>query len=291
MTEQGTLFPGAPPETEQVLLEGQTALGLTPEGTERSVPLSDLIDGLLPSLPTTCGLVLPDGVKAILPGKGGVVVVHETPPQPMSLRWIAADSDERLGPEASYRTVRLALPYVIVLALFGRQGERLQLLGGNECFFLNEPLRRLDQELLYPALLNCSRFPDGAPRPLSWICTQHLDIKRLGRGQPEQALAEGLSALRSHLFGAAFNESSERHELSSWFTETVEAQVDPRLATVEAWEEASREDPLFVLDVPWLPTGHTVEQVAERALSNEFGPRRAIRTAGDVLRVVLSRPS
>jgi hypothetical protein len=26
----------------------------------------------------------------------------------------------------------------------------------NECFFRNEPLRSLDDELLYPALLNCS---------------------------------------------------------------------------------------------------------------------------------------
>ena len=86
-----------------------------------------------------------------------------------------------------------------------------------------------------------------------------------------------------------FNRSSEHHELSSWFTETVSAGVDPRLASVETWEAASAEEPLFVLQVPWLPTGKTLGQVIER-IRDQRGSRR-IETAQDVARVVLNSQS
>ncbi|MDA1263611.1 MAG: hypothetical protein O2816_00870, partial [Planctomycetota bacterium] len=242
-----------------------------------------------PSLPSSADQVLPDGVKAIVPGRGGVAVVHEAPPQPMSLRWLAADSETRFGPGTQYRTVRLALPYVWILALYQHEGDRLVLTNANECFFSNEPLRTLDQEPRFPALLNCSRFSEGLPKPLAWICTASLDLPALHKGPAQQSLSAGLAALRDHLFQAAFNESSEHHEQSSWFKETVDAAVDPRVASVEAWEAASLEDPLFALEVPWLPTQQSLRVIAERALTYALGRGRKVETARDVLRLVMAR--
>jgi hypothetical protein len=290
MTTQAQLFPGSPPETEQVILQNDSALGLTPEGASHSLPLVEFIERLAPRVPTTLDQVLPDGIRAMVPGRGSCVVVHQSSPQPMSLRWVAADSDERVGPGTKYRTVRLALPYVWILALYRRRGDRMVLSGANECFFSNEPLRCLDQEPCFPALLNCSRFKDGMPKPLSWICTQHLDFNRLMTELPaERSISDGMAALREHLFAAAFNESSEQHELSSWFKETVEAKVDPRLASVEAWEQATAADPLFALEVPWLKTGQSLRAIAERGLKLESGAVRPLTTARDVLRLLLRR--
>lgn len=288
MTKQEQLFPGAPPETEQVVLEGDRAVGRTPDGTERALPLVRLLERLVPKVPSTEGQVLPDGVKALVPGRGGVVLVHESPPQPMSLRWLAPDSKARFGPESTYRTVRIALPYVWVLALFQEEDGRLVLSGANECFFSNEPLRSLEQEPRYPALLNCSRFQEGLPKPLAWICTASLDLKELRERPADRSLADGLAALREHLFGAGFNESSEHHEQSSWFKETVDAGVDPRVASVEAWEEATAAGALFALEVPWLPTNQSLRAVCERGLHHALGKKRPLRTARDVLRLLVT---
>jgi hypothetical protein len=169
----------------------------------------------------------------------------------------------------------LALPYLIVLAVFARSpAGRLRLTHANECFFRTAPLRHPDDELLYPGLLNCSRFdpPDG--RPLSWICTQHLaPHPEMLHADPGLALPGGLEALRRCLMETGFNYSSEKHEASSWFSES--RNVDARIRTVEAWEQASREDPLFALNVPWIPTGHSLGSAVNRIFArlNAAGPQ------------------
>ena len=52
---------------------------------------------------------------------------------------------------------------------------RLTLTLANEAFFRSGPIRSPDDELCFPALLNCSLFNPPADHPLAWICTQHLD--------------------------------------------------------------------------------------------------------------------
>ena len=100
------------------------------------------------------GVVLPDGVK-LLDARGPATIwVHETPPRVYRFKWIAADSPARFGPETRYRQVRIALPYLIVMAAFDGQ----MLSGQNECSFRVAPLEDENDELLYPALLNCSKF-------------------------------------------------------------------------------------------------------------------------------------
>ena len=85
-----------------------------------------------------------------------------------------------------------------------------------------------------------------------------------------------------------FNRSSEMHEGSSWFKETVDAAVDPRIASIETWQEASAQDPLFVLDVPWLATGKTLQEVCERIIRLAGPSRSAPGTASDIARLVIN---
>jgi hypothetical protein len=275
-----------------VTIEGDEVRAVLPEGSAATMKLEDLLERIQPGVPDSRGAVLPDGVKCMLPMANGCILVHQTTPRVYNFRWIAADSKAEYGPRTSYQQVRLALPYLIVLAVFERARGDLPRLGQrNECFFLNEPLdlKGLDTELCYPALLNCSRFPDQPDLPLSWICTQHLSPREFARGQTlEQSLRAGLEALLHHLLESGFNRSSEHHELNSWFSETVAAGVDPRIASVRDWERATAEDPLFVLEVPWLRTGLSLGKVADRIarVRGRAGP--LVTCADDVARLVMN---
>jgi len=272
-----------------VTIEDAVARVALPEGAAGSLPLPDLLRQLSAPFPDTRDVVLPDGVKAVRETANGFIVVHQLPPSVYGFRWIAPDSEVPYGAGARYRGVRLALPYVVTLAVFERaRGQLPKLSHRNECFFLNEPLDRrgLETDLRYPALLNCSKFPPGETRPLAWICTQNLKVPEPAAPKTlDGSLRSGLTALLRHLLESAFNYSSEHHELNSWFSETVAAGVDPRLGSVEDWEQASAQDPLFVLEVPWLSTGHTLGATLERLAGRR---RRRVQTAHDLARLILN---
>ena len=74
------------------------------------------------------------------------------------LRWIANDSPAPFGEGATYRKVRLSVPYAITFAVYQQQGEGLFLGASNELYFRNEPLRGRGDRLGYPALLNVSKI-------------------------------------------------------------------------------------------------------------------------------------
>jgi hypothetical protein len=273
---------------ETVTIQGGKVEAVSPEGVRASMCLPKLIERISPRRLDTLECVLPDGVKAIRPCPNGAIVVHQTSPRICDFRWIEGDSPAPFGPEATYRSVRIALPYLVVMAAFVYAPEGgLRLTNGNECFFANRPLRSLTDELLFPALLNCSRFVPQEGRPLSWICTQHLDRRRINRGRDDdRRLERSLGALLAHLLETGFNLSSEMHEGDSWFSATAAAKVDERVESVEAWVAATEEDPLFALEVPWIPTGLSVAEIADRMGELQKGPRRSFSTAGDLARIL-----
>ncbi len=283
-----------PDDATVLTIEGESVVARMPVGVEARTTVAELFERLTGGAPDTRGLVLPEGTQALVPTRMGFVLVHQTAPAVHGLRWIRADSGSDFGPGTRYRDVRLSLPYLIVLAVFESGRGCVQLSRQNECFFSLRPLGRqgMDTPLCFPALLNCSRVPDDPRLPLSWICTQHLSPREVAGG-PDLHLAvhDGLRALLRHLLDSGFNRSSERHELSSWFTETVRAAIDPRLASVEAWEAASAADPLFALEVPWLPTGKTLGEVIERARARLGGPGSRIQSASDLARFVFNQKS
>jgi len=273
---------------ETITIQEQSVAAVSPEGARAAMPLGEFLHGVAPPRMDTCGLVLPDGVKSVLAARSTVVWVYQDPPRVRSLRWLAADSAKPFGPEAKYRTVRLAMPYVLVLAVFG-PGEAgpLRLIHRNECFFMTRPLRSLDDPVCYPALLNCSKFAREQGHPLSWICSVRMNLKETNAVEDtNERMRASFAALLDCLWHTGFNRSSEHHEETSWFSETVRRGVDERIAGVERWEAATREDRHFVLDVPWLPTGRTVRQVAERILAGHRAPRQVAPTAAGLARII-----
>ena len=277
--------------TAIVTIEGEEVRATLPEGATASMTVADLCAHMQPGVPDSRGTVLPDGVKCVHPTRGGCILVHQTPPSVHNFRWITPDSEVPYGPKAVYREVRLALPYLIVLAIFDVvRGDLPCLSRRNECFFVNQPLDKqgFDTELCYPALLNCSRFPAEPGNPLSWICTENLHRGPVASQRTlNGTLRVGLRILLHHLLETGFNLSSEHHELNSWFSESVAAGIDSRIDSVEAWEEASESDPLFVLDVPWLPTGLSLQGVFDR-VDAACGRDTRFSSSEDIARVVLS---
>jgi len=270
-------------------IEGSAIRAVSPEGQTAELSLKRFGELLAPPQMSTSGVVLPDGVKFI-ESRGPVTVwVHETPPRIHSLRWIAGDSATPFGKGTKYRTVRIALPYLVVLAVFEPHEHGVQQLSArNECFFRVAPLTNADSdELLYPALLNCSKFTPSTGKPLSWICTAQMN-RALFANEPDTAKRLRLSfqELMRCLLETGFNFSSEHHEGSSWFTES--ARVDPRVTTVEAWEKATAEAPMFVLDVPWLRTDLSLRAVIERICRNSRARQQVLSTARDAARLVFN---
>jgi hypothetical protein len=273
---------------ETITIKGNAVCAVSPEGQEAKISLGDLMRKLTAARMDTGGVILPDGVISVLSQGNLTIWVHQTPPRVFSFKWIAPNSQAQYGPGTKYQTVKLALPYLVVFAVFAADDKGLPTLsGGNECFFRNDPLSSLDDELLYPALLNCSKFTPQEGRPLAWICTQHLNpAKFAAEKDAGKRMRTAFKTLMHCLLETGFNYSSEHHEGSSWFTEST--KVDPRVATVEKWQAASEAAPMFALEVPWLKTGHTVRQLAERIFKNMNARPSAVASSADLARLVFN---
>jgi hypothetical protein len=284
----GSARPEAAADKTTLTIQGSEVIATSPEGKRASMPLENFLVKLAPRRIDTGGVVLPDGVKGAITEGPITIWVYECPPCVQRFLWIAPDSPVPFGPGTKYRPVRLALPYLIMLVVFAADASgQLQLTSANECFFRVEPLKSLEDPLLYPALLNCSRFQPQEGRPLSWICTQHLEPTPAMRVPDlSKLLTASFEALRHCLLETGFNLSSEHHEDSSWFT--ASRNLDPRIHTVEAWEAASARNSLFVLDVPWLPTHHSVRQAAERIFRQQHARARLPRSAAALARLVFN---
>lgn len=266
----------------RVVLEDDEALA-----GDKKMKLEDLLPRIGPGI-STSPVILPNGVKCVLSQGPLTVWVWEKPPHIARLSWIRSDSPNPFGPGTTYRNVRIALPYLIIFAVFIRQHNGLPaLLKVDECFFRNAPLKSMNDELLYPGLLNCSKMNnhpvDGSP--LSWICTQHLkQTGKMSSSDPGDQYQAGFEAVRYCLLETSFNLSSEHHEGNSWYG--ASKKLDPRIVTIEAWEKATKENPLFVLDIPWIQTDHSVADLADRIFKNCGAAGAKIKSADDVARII-----
>ncbi len=259
------------PGTDRLTIEGTKVQARSSEGVQATMDIAEFVARLAPANMSTCGLVIPDGVRMIFSTRSLTVFVWELEPMIHRVRWISEASEipyKMPGREVLYQDRRLALPYLVILAVFVRDASgRLVLSSSNEAYFRTAPLKDPGDALCFPALLNLSKFPAGiaAGRPLSWICTQYTNLRKLAREQDHNArIRESLKALRSTMLEAGFNYSSEHHELTSYWT--VSSKKIPQVADLDRWEQLSREDPLFVLNVPWLPALWRREQMTVQKL-------------------------
>jgi hypothetical protein len=283
---------------ELVTIQGQRVEARRPEGATASEELSKFLQKLAPPVMSTCGAVLPEGVRMIFSTRRMSILIWELPPQVHRVRWIGENSPAPFkmpGREVAYETRQLALPYLIIVAVFARgPSGRLVLTGRNEAYFRTEPLKSGDDPLLFPALLNISKFPASvaARHPLAWICTQHTNLRALAK-EPDlnRRVRRSLLALKSTMLEAGFNYSSEHHELTSYWS--LSAKRIPEVADIAGWEERSQRDPLFVLNVPWIPAASgrkklNVHGLVDRIVDQAGAEDKPIASVEDLARLLFN---
>src|SRR5262245_29897096 len=118
----------------KISVKGEKASLLTPEGSELSMSLADLVEEAAGRADLRG--VRPRGVRLVDSAGDLTVWVHELPPGVRQLKWIAEDSPAPFGPGAKYRTVRIGLPYLVLFAVF----KDAVLTEFNECFFRVAPI-------------------------------------------------------------------------------------------------------------------------------------------------------
>lgn len=131
----------------------------------------------------------------------------------------------------------LALPYVIFIFKF-IDGVFTEV----RCAFSDRPLRKLEEKPLRPYLSN---IDSG----LNVCLGSSLDRSRLEKGN----VAQQAALVLDHFWSSAYSDEWSSH---FWANRGHFQANDPRLADMESWQQASIDNPLFVVeDVRWLPHG------------------------------------
>jgi hypothetical protein len=206
---------------------------------------------------------IPDGLRFHRRRGDVEVVVLEEPPAVRTVRWLRDDSPAPFGPLARYQTARLAFPYVVMI-LGLRAGA---LTGRGQCFYRVTPLQDLADPLLFPNLRNVAH----AHGQLAWVCLRKMKVDLASLPWTEK-----VRQIREHFWQAGFNSSCET---SYWQTMR---DVDPRVASIAAWEEATDRDRFFPLRVAWRAAGVAVGAVMDETV-RALDPPGLPRTARDLI--------
>ncbi len=197
-------------------------------------------------------LILPDGVKFFYAGRKCSVVVIEHKPQSRTVTF--ERKAEASGPYLTPRkktSYRLAFPYIVYVARFWSpmiEDNRGAMVESPQQYFdflmmgyRNEPLRSLSDMLYYPNLPNMGgggADESGILHP-SVCLGESFDNK-------EAAIFDQLQYLMEYYWSSPFNDDLNRF----W---EITSKDNPKLKTLKAWEENTKINPLFMLDVEWKP--------------------------------------
>lgn len=206
---------------------------------------------------------IPRGVRFLVHRQPATLVVIEEPPHVRTVQWIEDESAEPFGDGAAYRRVSLAFPYVVILAVFlhGR------LTTNTQCFYRTAPIERRDDRLYIPNLYNVD-VRDDFP---CWLCLKKLD--GLVRSH---SWSKKVDTIRRHFWGATFNRSASPAPGTGYWWKMK--ALDPRISSLDRWETASRENPLFPLHVAWTPIDDTLGDTMDHMLNQVVAPDRLAMT-------------
>ncbi|MFQ5657455.1 MAG: hypothetical protein ACE5G5_07950 [Candidatus Methylomirabilales bacterium] len=202
--------------------------------------------------------LLPVGTRFVLGRGPDLLVAIEQPPQVRHFTW-------RPGGEGGAARA-LAFPYIVYLLLF-HQGSFEEI----RIYYRSAPLTSDSDDLYLPNLWNVS----AAETPMA-KCRACL------QGRPpfdEFTLAAQVQTVVEFFWGTEFNTAIEE----SCFQRA--AKRDTRIAGLEAWEAASRRDPLFPLEVAWESTGMGLRETAEGLMSWRGSPR-PVEDAADLVDLI-----
>ena len=237
----------------------------------REVVLRDLLGGIASSVDTSereTTVFLPSQTRYVKVRGASTGLAVELPPETRRVTW----SPSKMGTGGEYTPHRLAFPYVVHVCIFCTiEGDEAYGAGLEEMrvYYRNAPLRSPEDALSLPNLFNVQVGPD-----LTSNCRACL------RGHPEDLqslpLADQVDVFLNFFWESGFNLDIE----SNGFERA--RSLDPRISSLETWEEASKADPLFPLRIPWEPAGCTLRQVMDRLIDLRHTDVKPLRSASDL---------
>jgi len=166
----------------------------------------------------------------------------EQPPQVRQVRW----SRERMGTGGSYTVYRLAFPYMVCLFNFYHgEFEELRL------YHRTAPLRSVNDPVFLSNLMNV-QADLGLPS-----CARAC-LRGRPSGLTELPLAAQVEGLLTYFWTSGFNVDVE----GNCFDRA--RHLDHRISSVEAWQQASEEDPRFPLELRWELAASDLQAEIER---------------------------
>lgn len=249
--------------------------------TVMKVGLADFVRTLAQQMDTSAlpdGSPLPDSVRFVHSRGNSTVLVMELPPQVRQVRWISSSSPVPFGPGSKYESITLAFPYIVIVVLFSGGN----LTGYQQLFYRSEAIGSDNDPLYLPNLLNVA---EGYGLK-TWLCLANMNVAEVAPLPWNQKVRR----LVEHFWEAGFNRSSEYHEFNSYWQKMTEARLDPRISSVESWQQATQEDPLFMLKVKWKPAGLTVRQVSASMLAHGCAPS-SVSTSSELVTLICSAAS
>ncbi len=238
---------------------------------ERQVGLRELLGGIASSMETSqtdTTLFLPAGTRYVKVRGASTGLVVELPPEIRRVTWSPAKMDQG----GAYSAHWLAFPYTIhICILYTIEGDEAYGGGLEEMrvYYRNAPLQSPDDPLYVPNLFNVQVDP-----VLTSNCRACL------RGHPEDLenlpLAKQMETLLNFFWETGFNLDIER---SGFERAKI---LDPRIASLQAWEAASKADPLFPLGIRWEPAGCTPRQVLDRLIDVRRPDVKPLQSASDL---------
>jgi len=203
---------------EYIKIEGNT-VKLISEQVNRVIKLEDFIT-------TTGGYsgistpILPNGCKYFRQKQSHSVLVIEKPPQTKRLHWTG------MNPDTTKINWKLAFPYTIFVLEFQENAITSQ----SRLYYKKTPIISLDDMLFHTNLCNVYSYDR--------ICTGNM--RSVGESMSEKADS----------FIAAFWQSNFNPDLiADQFN--VDAIRIPQVSNLEAWQTASKDTPLFPLEINW----------------------------------------
>jgi hypothetical protein len=210
---------------------------------DREVPLNAFLQAICHAADGVRSLpLLPVGARFLLIRGPDLLATIEQPPQIRHFTWRPG------GVQGPVREYALAFPYVLYLVLF-HQGSFEEM----RIYFRPAPLTSDADPLYMSNLWNVSAA--DAPMARCRACLQ---------GRPpfeDLTLAAQVQSIIEFFWGTGFNMAID----DNCFQRA--AKRDDRIATLEAWEMASRSDPLFPLELDWEFTGMGLRKTAEELVT------------------------
>lgn len=210
---------------------------------DREVPLNAFLQALCHAADgVRCLPLLPIGSRFVLSRGPDLLATIEQPPQVRHFTWRPG------GVQGPAREYTLAFPYVLYLLLFHRGAfEEMRI------YYRPGPLTADTDSLYLSNLWNVSAA--DTPMARCRVCLQ---------GRPlfdDLTLATQVQSVIEFFWGTGFNLAID----DNCFQRA--ARRDERIATLEAWEKATRSNPLFPLEVDWESTGAGLRETAEGLMS------------------------